>query len=418
MTPGSDDDAASDSSTLVYDHEPFETFQARVLKLCETSLTPARGTTSIERMQGGGFNRIIGVTVTSSNAGEHDTVKQYILRIPRFEAAQLDRDLAPLQLLRQRSKIPNPEVIAFDTTAQNILQSPYMIQIRIPGVPLFPAYPDVPHEMKCAIAKELGEVYSKLHSVSSVTAGRLTLSPSQDMLIVQPFDGTGTDAIILYEDGPAAETPFDMLRSILEHKKELAVAKGPSQAFRVEFFDQFITTASEMSALGVLGENKFCLCHLDFLARAPSPTQPYTVTGILDWDSAIFAPPLMSCSPPMWLWAWNEEEDEDERLADDIPPTSELRELKELFEYAAGPIYRRFAYGSQNQLARQLIRFAIDGLQSNEDLRGAELLLEEWTEVQKILKLTNDTMAKSEIVCSVTDQSKLNQSYVPQEHTF
>ena len=88
----------------------------------------------------------------------------------------------------------------------------------------------------------------------------------------------------------------------------------------------------------------------------------------------------------MWLWAWNNEDEEDERLANNTPPTPELRELKELFEAAAGPTYSRFAYGAQFRLARRLLRFAIDGLQSNEDLTSAVLLLDEWGRVQASLK--------------------------------
>jgi hypothetical protein len=60
--------------------------------------------------------------------------------------------------------------------------------------------------------------------------------------------------------------------------------------------------------------------------------------------------------------------------------------LKQLFEHAAGPTYHRFAYGAQYRLARKLVLFAIDGLQSNEDLIGAELLLAEWLEVKRSLK--------------------------------
>lgn len=68
-----------------------------------------------------------------------------------------------------------------------------------------------------------------------------------------------------------------MLHGNLEYKKELAIAEGPNQLFRVSFFNQFITTASEMSALGLLDENYYCLCHLDLephniLVKASSPT--------------------------------------------------------------------------------------------------------------------------------------------------
>jgi thiamine kinase-like enzyme len=136
--------------------------------------------------------------------------------------------------------------------------------------------------------------------------------------MIQPFKNTGTDATVPYENGPAAQTTSEMLRAILEHKRELAAAEGPNQSFRVSFFDSFITMASEMSALGVLGENYYCFCHLDLeprniLVSPPSPNQPQAITGILDWDSAFFAPPFMSCSPPMWLWPWNDEDEEDER---------------------------------------------------------------------------------------------------------
>ncbi len=158
----------------------------------------------------------------------------------------------------------------------------------------------------------------ELHSIRSTTAGRLTLSSSQGLLMIQPFKNTGTDATVPYENGPAAQTTSEMLRAILEHKRELAAAEGPNQSFRVSFFDSFITMASEMSALGVLGENYYCFCHLDLeprniLVSPPSPNQPQAITGILDWDSAFFAPPFMSCSPPMWLWPWNDEDEEDER---------------------------------------------------------------------------------------------------------
>jgi len=105
--------------------------------------------------------------------------------------------------------------------------------------------------------------------------------------MIQPFNNTETNATILYENGPAALTTLDMLRAILKHKKELAIAEGLNQLFRVSFFNSFITMASEMSALRVLDENYYCLCHLDLeprniLVSPPSLTQPQAITGILD----------------------------------------------------------------------------------------------------------------------------------------
>ncbi|KAL4962146.1 phosphotransferase family protein [Aspergillus stella-maris] len=398
-TPDSDTNSQSDPSTLVYDHEPFDTFKARVLELASNVLNTANGELSIERMQGGGFNRIIGISVTNENGASTD---QYVLRIPRFEAASLNRDLAPLQLLRQQSEIHVPEVVAFDTTTRNALESPYMIQKRISGSSLFPDYPSLPHDMKCTITKELGKVYFEMHSINSVTAGRLTLQPDQESLMIQPFGDTAANALVQYENGQAAKTTSELLRLLLTYQKEQAAAEGPNQSFRISFFDQFLATASEMNALGVLNGKSYCLCHLDLeprniLAVTPSPNQPYAITGILDWDSAIFAPPLISCAPPMWIWAWNDEDDEDERFADNTPSTPEFAELKTLFEEAAGPTYRRFAYGAQYRLARKLFKFALDGLQTNEDMMDAESLLSEWAQVQHSLNPANNDAAEPQL---------------------
>lgn len=71
----------SDSSTAVYDHEPFETIKARALEVCHQVLGPSHGEISIEQMHGGGFNRIVGTSVISS---ESSTTSQYVLCILQF----------------------------------------------------------------------------------------------------------------------------------------------------------------------------------------------------------------------------------------------------------------------------------------------------------------------------------------------
>ncbi|KAJ5715913.1 uncharacterized protein N7483_013094 [Penicillium malachiteum] len=89
----------------------------------------------------------------------------------------------------------------------------------------------------------------------------------------------------------------------------------------------------------------------------------------------------------MWLWAWNEEGDEDERLAGKTPSSPESRQIKELFDEAAGPVFLRYAYHPQYRLARILFRFAIEGISSNEDFDRVDLLQREWDEVRESLTL-------------------------------
>lgn len=149
--------------------------------------------------------------------------------------------------------------------------------------------------------------------------------------------------------------------------------------------EQFCKTVSEMDAAGFFKglDGYFTLSHLDLEPRnilidPESPPDRQIISGILDWDDAVLAPAFMSCLPPMWIWAWQEDEHEDERLANEEPATLEQKELKTVFETAAGPQYVRCAYHPAYRLARRLVRFAIDGIRSNEDVKEAEAMVREW----------------------------------------
>lgn len=155
----------------------------------------------------------------------------------------------------------------------------------------------------------------------------------------------------------------------------------------------------EMDAAGYFKQldGHFALSHLDLeprniLVDQDSPPGRPTISGILDWDSAVLAPVFMSCTPPMWIWSWQEDEDEDERMANEVPSTNEQKVLKKEFEAAAGPLYIQCAYNPVYRLARRLVRFAIDGIRSTRDEQEAEAMLEEWQKLhQQDPVKTNDS---------------------------
>ena len=151
-------------------------------------------------------------------------------------------------------------------------------------------------------------------------------------------------------------------------------------------FDCLILIAYQMDRMGFLGDGTNSLCHLD-LNHAPRNIMvdlqnSSVVAGILDWESAIFAPSFVGCTPPMWIWAWNEEEDEDERKANDEPPTSEKKKLKHLFEESVGEDFLKYAYGPQYRMARKFFEFALNGIYTNEAIREVGELLSEWSSMR------------------------------------
>ena len=313
----------------------------------------------IERLRGGGYNRVNGITVPQS---ENEDLAKLILRVPRFADSQHDLEVAVLRFVRQHTSMPVPEVKFVGFTSNNPLKQRYAIQSRISGCDLQTDskpiwYPNLSHAQKCTAAKEFAELLLELQSVRHPYPGRIEAASVDDGIqkfIIQPFEletifgcQSETD---LYRDReflqvrpfdpdwelPAAK-PFEQgayyfMCAQFGQWRALELLSDPFLiAFR-DHYDRLAKATDQMSGLGY----ETCLCHLD-LNTAPrnimadfdkDKPDDLEITGVLDWDSAIFAPRFVGCAPPMWIWAWNPEEDEDERHAEDIPPTPEQQELK------------------------------------------------------------------------------------------
>jgi aminoglycoside phosphotransferase (APT) family kinase protein len=382
-------DAESDSSSVVYDHEPFDIFRVRVLEFAQSLWNePSPESFTIFRMKGGGFNRIIGISRKVSSKEKED---EFILRIPRFDAARLDRDVAALRFVQNLGTIPVADVVSFDETRDNKLQHPYMIQNRILGTDLYCTYPRLVHEDKCKIATDLGDIFHRMLSAKTSKAGLFSLFSAESQtgeepgeIIITPFYEAGASSS---SQDPLVHTTLELLQTTFEARKNDGLEQYPSDTLRPKLFDQFVTMASEMDAGDLFKDNEVSLCHLDLAPRnilighAPDSVK-LAIVGVLDWDSAASAPSFMSCAPPLWIWAWSDDEDEDERTANDVPATKEQQMLKRAFEEAAGPRYMHYAYRPAYRLARRLCRFAIDGIRSAEDVDEAEEMLHEWHEMR------------------------------------
>lgn len=389
----SESDVESESSTVVYDHESFDTFRNRVLLFVGKTIWPDAPTENIaiERMRGGGFNRIIGLKLLVGEEAVSYPM-QHILRVPRFDAAQVDRDVAVLRFLQLHSSIPAPRVIKFDETENNELKCPYMVQNRIPGTDLYKKYPELDHDARCRLARELGCIFHQMLAVRSSMAGRLVLSevdknPNTPLHVVA-FQPSNSTLSTEYTDLPSTQPVKKFLTDSFQILKEVALKLDINDTIGCKIMDEFASMATQLDSEGWLVDVPYTLAHLDLAPRnilvnlAENLEQPI-ISAVLDWDSAVLAPMFMSCAPPVWLWAWQDDEDEDERLANDKPPTPEGCQIKQLFEAAAGHDYLKYAYEPSYRLARRLVRFAIDGVRYNEDFKEADMMLQEWSSIHQ-----------------------------------
>ncbi|KAL8640409.1 MAG: hypothetical protein Q9226_008751 [Calogaya cf. arnoldii] len=381
----------SETSTLVYDHETWSDFVPRVHQLCR-QLWPSASEDEefvVEKLKGGSYNRIIGIETPSSTGAAHGS---YILRIPRYEFAQQAREIAILRYVRQQTSIPTTEVIFFDPTTENPLNEPYMVQTRILGQSLQDVYPTLNHEQKRAIAKQWGQILLSQRTVKNSSLGVVHATTNEDGTIefaINPYD------VHSAVDPDPADVGLSPAQSVLEmfvtqferwEAAHIRSSRAPPPAYKPEEYDRLIAVAKDMDAAGFFKDTTFALCHLDLFPRNVmvdiQSDGAANITGVLDWDSAVFAPDFAVCAPPSWIWAWKDDDDEPLDEAEITPDNPEDQTLKRDFEDVVGDELHDFFYAPQYRMARRLFDLALEGVRSNEAFDDAQELMKEWADFQ------------------------------------
>ncbi|KAL1297983.1 hypothetical protein AAFC00_006490 [Neodothiora populina] len=164
------------TSTYQYSHEPFSSFRHKI-----ACLTQELGITldGIERLQGGSFNRVVAailhvsheVTAASKDVG-------VILRIPRWLNEDIPshrhvQDQAAILGLAATIGVPAPEVLAYDSTKDNAIGSPFSLQTRLGGTPLSQVYNDMSLAEKLNMSDELVRILASFETVQFANSGRL-----------------------------------------------------------------------------------------------------------------------------------------------------------------------------------------------------------------------------------------------------
>ena len=431
----------SETSTLQYDQEPYNLFEIRVEKLChilwplQASMgsfwtnsriakimrankflrvfAPFQEAPLIERLGGGDYNRVVGISFPSSTRETYPK-RDLILRVPRWGQGQTERVVATLDYLGHESFIPVADVVAKDFSKENPLGSPYVIQERLPGSDLEVLWNDLSHAQRCMIAREVGLAVKSLLALESPVAGYIDTSGRGTQITethtVIPFDLESDDGDLFAEpegqDADAvgvprqSESTLSFFQTQIGRWRAVDVARNaPTVDEMIGLWDGMLKVIEEMDDLGLFKSLNHCLCHVDLYPRnimaKIHPDGSIRITGILDWDEAVVAPKFVTCEPPAWLWGF----DDDTHLphndlpawpyekpgANDLPANLENRELKKVFEEAAGFEYVDLAYGEHFRLCRGLFRVALFGLTSNENYEAAERIVEDWAGLRSAL---------------------------------
>ena len=425
----------SDTSTLKYDQESYNLFRARVEKLCESLWPPRRSIKQslsnsklarrtrangffrlfvpspvqegplIERLKGGDYNRITGIKLPLAS-GEDDINRNLILRVPRWGQGQTQRVAATLDYVRQNSSIPVATIIAKDFSNDNPLESPYLLQFRIPGCNLEVLWTDLSHSQRCTVAREIGRVIRSLMTLESPVTGHVEASSrdteTAELYTIVPFDLKNVDGDLFEEPEQqpsqftgaprVSQTTLDFFKCQIGRWRTVDVDRNAGMVDRtIGLWDGMLKVVEEMNDLEMFTAERQCLCHVDLHPRnimvKVQPDNSIQVTGILDWDEAVVAPKFMACEPPGWLWGFDPDDLQHDNIptwpyempgANDVPSIPEEQELKAILEESAGSEYLGLAYDEQFRMSRGLFRIAVFGLTSSENYSAADRIIGDW----------------------------------------
>lgn len=100
----------------------------------------------------GAFNKVYTVDTKTTSA-----VKSYIFRatLPVEPSDKVRNEVATLDYIKQRTTIPVPSVIAYDSSSENDLGFEWILTEKIPGAPLHDIWPRLSDTSKVTITRQL-----------------------------------------------------------------------------------------------------------------------------------------------------------------------------------------------------------------------------------------------------------------------
>ena len=354
------------TSTYVYagsdgkGHEPYETFQTKVLDLTREICDAQE--VQLQQKRGGSYNRVVIVRAIAASekiAG--------IFRIPRNPQLPEDeenrkqevdvniQDQVAVSQLLQVHQIPAPNIIAFDASANNAIGSPYVLLELATGVALEDVYGDFSLQEKKQIAESLADFLARMEQVrfsqcgavraesrgrtgTPIKASTLTSPIDKLLTIVRGFDTAGIFGYGTAKDDTtyASTSAQELIRDLLKAHLELAVSDWDAESEAkwgascdVELWRGLRTIFEEFCGLGFfseLDENSHTgsiLYHWDLEPRnilvrridaeketlggqdaepAEHSKAIWIIDKVIDWDKVQAVPPIFARKPPVWLW--------------------------------------------------------------------------------------------------------------------
>lgn len=227
----------------------------------------------------------------------------------------LNSEAMTMQLLKQETKIPVPEVFSFDATFDNEVQSPFILMDFIRGIPLYECWfdrscsKDVLEQRRKRALRGVAEAMLQLNKYTFNQGGapvfdqngNLEIGPLRSVDMPAMLDGLRNneddddESTIFCELGPFKDQN-SFLVSMLNHFKRPSDAFGQGLIKLLRLFIEWIP--NELSA----GVQVFVLSHPDLDIQNVIVTEEGELCGLIDWDGIAAVPRCIGNERyPSWL---------------------------------------------------------------------------------------------------------------------
>lgn len=385
------------TSTVEYSHEPFSSFAPKVCKLC---LAIGLGEpVKVERMAGGDYNRV--TKLFFDTAIGPCRFPECVLRNPRevprdndtadAKKKEIKDQVTVLRLLDREKLIPVPKVLAYDSSINNAIESPYVVQTCCPGEPLSDIYHELPTNDKLEIASLVADLIVQIEKVSFPVSGCL-ISAGDLPDRCYDFSTLRTSiGLAPFRLSPEAELPStppspsvdDLLASLIQ--TQISLARDFTLPWVI--WSRLRQIMLEMKERGLLNDKQPVLWHWDFASwniLIQKKNKRWVITAILDWDGAMAVPRVLTREPPIWLWHCDDYNLSEIRREHDMLIPSDLSAEQQLVKNqfdvcmeAKVSNYTADAY-HRGRWTRRLAKFALSGFRDEKEWEKCKRFMKDW----------------------------------------
>ncbi|TGO67687.1 hypothetical protein BOTNAR_0037g00240 [Botryotinia narcissicola] len=388
------------SSTYMYEQEPFDTYRTKVNQLC---IDIGFGEPStIEHVDGGNYNRVIGLSFQIDSE-----IQRRNLRIPRkWDAWSKQTDIQNqaeiIMWLQRFAFLRVPKVLAIDTTAENSLKSPFVLQERVQGIPLDDLFFEIPAQLPMSkrfeVVKAVAKFIIKLERTALDKPGKLvgthtvpwtstSMASSTPRIGFDSFAQNFTESATPFEEDLASSL-FNLMTAHHDFRTEVNAN-----------WDMLLVILREMDERQFFksSDSTNVLWHWDLQTRhifvKKSESGQWEVSGVIDWDDVTSMPLVLTRAPRYWFWFYEEffeyasyfthPWDGDYDAPVDLPLNKDVTIVKEYFDrimQEADPTYMDDTYGRGHWIRRliRFIRLGRFGLDNPWDIERLDQFINDW----------------------------------------